>query len=253
MTLQPVNIWNYLSMANLLDERLKCGSTFLSSVQKTLTELKNSGSSGKVRKSISFLNPFSYLKLSNTPEVIGIIDEFYADGAMLCYCHRLKYGKIERASFDYSSMAAPFLAQVADSGARVAIIGATADEIATAVERIQQRFPKLNVVLASHGYIASYAELAPEFDSCKPEVIVVGMGTPFQERFLQQLNNGYEYNYLVITCGGFLTQTSIREDYYWPIIKKLGLRWLQRMVMHKHVRDRVIKEYPIFLYKYFFG
>lgn len=251
MVLQPVNIWNYLSMANLLDERLKCGSTFLVSVQQTLTELKSSGGSGKVRKSISFLNPFSYLKLSATSEVAGVIDEFYADGAMLCYCHRLKYGKIKRASFDYSSMAGPFLAQVAYSGARVAIIGATADEIAIAIVRIQQRFPTLNIVLTSHGYIASYAELAEEFDTCKPEVIVVGMGTPFQERFLQQLNNGYEYNYLAITCGGFLTQTSIREDYYWPITKKLGMRWLQRMLSHKHVRDRVIKDYPVFLYKYF--
>lgn len=239
-------------MAKVLDDRLKCGSAFLSSVKQTLTELKNNNDSGPVRKSISFLNPYSYLTLSSDPSVGGSIDEFYADGAMLCYCHRLKYGKIERASFDYSSMAAPFMELVADSGSRVAIVGATADEIDTAVSRIQQRFPALNIVLVSHGYIGNYAELAADFDVCKPEVVVVGMGTPFQERFLQQLSDGYEQSYLAITCGGFLTQTSIREDYYWPIVKKLGLRWLQRMLMHKHVRERVFKDYPIFVVKYFF-
>ena len=86
----------------------------------------------------------------------------------------------------------------------------------------------------------------------KPEVVLVGMGTPYQERFSinlkQQLNNPA----VIITCGGFLTQTSIKPDYYHPVVKKLGLRWLQRMILHKHVRERVLNKYPKFTVSYLY-
>lgn len=79
------------------------------------------------------------------------------------------------------------------------------------------------------------------------------MGSPYQENFSISLKNSFGNSRLklIITCGGFLTQTSIKTDYYHPIIKKTGLRWLQRMVMHKHVRDKVFSKYPSFILKYF--
>ena len=79
------------------------------------------------------------------------------------------------------------------------------------------------------------------------------MGTPYQERFSVSLKKLLTSPATIITCGGFLTQTSIKADYYHPLIKKLGLRWLQRMVMHKHVRDRVLKKYPKFIFYYLYS
>ncbi len=75
------------------------------------------------------------------------------------------------------------------------------------------------------------------------------MGTPLQEEFLIRIKKAINIK-ILITCGGFLTQTSMFGDYYHPIIKKLGLRWLQRAILHKHVRDRLIKVYPEFLLSY---
>lgn len=78
------------------------------------------------------------------------------------------------------------------------------------------------------------------------------MGTPYQENFAQIIKSLNDKGIVVLTCGGFLTQTSMRADYYYPLIKKLGLRWLQRIVMHQHVRQRVIKDYPKFLLTYLY-
>ena len=78
------------------------------------------------------------------------------------------------------------------------------------------------------------------------------MGTPIQDQFIIEAKDSCPNVKLMFTCGGFLTQTSIKSDYYHPLIKKFSLRWLQRMVMHKHVRQRVIKDYPKFLISYLY-
>ena len=91
-----------------------------------------------------------------------------------------------------------------------------------------------------------------ELNLLQPEVILVGMGTPYQERFSINAKQQLSSPAVIITCGGFLTQTSIKPDYYYPWVKKLGLRWLQRIIMHKHVRDRVLKKYPKFTVSYLY-
>ncbi len=79
----------------------------------------------------------------------------------------------------------------------------------------------------------------------------MAMGAPLQEIAAAKIHEKNNHK-LVITCGGFITQTSIKDDYYHPMSKKLGLRWLQRIVMHKHVRDKVLKKYPSFVIRYTF-
>jgi N-acetylglucosaminyldiphosphoundecaprenol N-acetyl-beta-D-mannosaminyltransferase len=78
------------------------------------------------------------------------------------------------------------------------------------------------------------------------------MGTPYQEDFAL-LAKKFLKSSFIITCGGFLTQTSIRPDYYSPLVKRLGLRWLQRAIYHKHVRRRLIVDYPKFMIRYIVG
>jgi UDP-Gal:alpha-D-GlcNAc-diphosphoundecaprenol beta-1,4-galactosyltransferase len=238
-------------MLNSLDGKLKCGTVFLSSVEQVLSDIRSVNNGIKVKHSVSFLNPFSYLQLMNDFALQECINEFYADGSLLCLCHRIKDKPIVRASFDYSSIAEPFLNLVASRGCRVAIIGATADELNLAVSRIKNKFTNINIVFSSHGYISSYYQIEAEFLESRPDVIIVGMGSPNQEDFIRQLYENYGHSYLAISCGGFLTQTSIRDDYYWPIVKRFGFRWLQRMIMHRHVRKRIYKDYPLFLIKYF--
>lgn len=199
---------------------------------------------------ISFLNPFSYYEVAQDDDLINGVDYYFSDGSLLCRLHNLFLPKITRASFDYSSIAGTFLESVAASGKRIAIIGATEEENTLAVEVLKKQYPNLNVVFNRNGYIDDNQKIANELNELQVEVVLVGMGTPYQERFSIFLKEHLTSPVVIITCGGFLTQTSIKPDYYHPLVKKFGLRWLQRIVMHKHVRDRVLKVYPKFIFSY---
>lgn len=199
---------------------------------------------------ISFLNPFSYYEVAQDDTLINGVDYYFSDGSLLCHLHNLFLPKITRASFDYSSIAGPFLESVAATKKRIAIIGATEEENALAVEVLKKQYPNLNVVFHRNGYIDDNIKVANKLSELKAEVVLIGMGTPYQERFSIFLKEHLTFPAVIITCGGFLTQTSIKPDYYHPLVKKFGLRWLQRIVMHKHVRDRVLKVYPKFIFSY---
>ncbi|MEL0647383.1 WecB/TagA/CpsF family glycosyltransferase [Pseudoalteromonas agarivorans] len=231
-------------MNKQLNNKIHSGDNFFT-IQKSAFESKKS-------TVISFLNPFSYYEVVKEESLINDVDVYFSDGALLCILHNLFLPKITRASFDYSSIAEPFLKFVESENKRIAIIGATAQENTLAVENLKLKLPDLNIIYQRDGYIKNPTETIAELNELKPEVILVGMGTPYQERFSIHAKHQLSAPAVIITCGGFLTQTSIKPDYYYPVVKKLGLRWLQRIIMHKHVRDRVLKKYPKFTVSYLY-
>ncbi|ODA35972.1 hypothetical protein A8L45_01670 [Veronia pacifica] len=198
---------------------------------------------------ISFVNPFSYYQLKGDSKYRDI-DKLFSDGLLLCTLHRIFFRKIARASFDFSSVADFVFEEALHQNARLAIVGATDDENRKAVDIIERKYPGINIVYTSNGYIKRDQLLLESIESVMPDLVILGMGTPHQENYALFLKDNLHNDCLIITCGGFLTQTSIREDYYFPVVKKLGLRWLQRAIMHKHVRKRLLKEYPLFIIRY---
>tara|TARA_R110002094_G_scaffold2675_3_gene10491 strand:- start:1265 stop:1984 length:720 start_codon:yes stop_codon:yes gene_type:complete len=204
---------------------------------------------------VSFVNPFSYIELLKSPALIDGVDSFFADGALLRTFHNLFYpsNKVERLSFDFSSIAHDVFNWCQDKNKKVALIGGEASEITVAVHNIKKLYPALNIAYSHDGYVKDKKickEVKNNVINSGAEVLICGMGTPLQEDFLLSLKNCQSSLKLGFTCGGFLTQTSIKPDYYHPLVKKTGLRWLQRMIMHTHVRNRVLKEYPKFLLLY---
>ena len=130
------------------------------------------------------------------------------------------------------------------------LIGATEEEINVCVDHIKDKFSELNIIAHQNGYIHHMDETIQHIEKLDPDVIIAGMGTPVQEEFIVNIKKSNAAPAIAITCGGFFTQTSIRSDYYYGWVKKLGLRWLQRAIMHKHVRRRLVCEYPVFIMKY---
>jgi len=231
---------------NFLDQKIICGSHF--------TNILNSIEPNRSSKIISFVNPFSYFTLHKNPQTVKRVDVLFSDGSLLCTFHRIFIGeKIQRASFDYSSLASIVFNFAAEEEINIAIIGGEKGEADIAVKVFQQRHPKLKIVYVRHGYFSSDVDrenVAMEVSKSGANIIIVGMGTPYQEQFSEVVKESSPVGCLIFTCGGFLTQTSIRPDYYYGWVKKFGLRWLQRMIMHKYVRDRVFRYYPKFVFSY---
>jgi len=208
-------------------------------------------------KFITFVNPFSYDIFLKDSKMIKEFDVFFADGALLVKLHNLfNKNKIERVSFDFSSIATDVLNYVNENNTSLAVIGAKEEELKGAISNLKILYPNLNIIYSRNGYFnneSDYRECFEEMKNFKIDILIIGMGSPYQEKFAVRVKKEKLNIPLVFTCGGFLTQTSIKADYYHPLVKKFGLRWLQRAIMHKHVRDRLLKDYPLFVIKYIYN
>lgn len=206
-----------------------------------------------VSKVIGFVNPFSYGIIVSRPDILEGVDMWFVDGSLLCYLRNLAGREyITRASFDFSSIARLVFEFACSEGKRVAFVGATRDEIERAAKHLIGRFPSLKLSYVRDGYIemASMESVVAEIDSACADIVVIGMGCPLQEVFALGCKRSLRRPTLIFTCGGFFTQTASRVDYYHAIVKRLGLRWLQRAVQYPHVRRRLLREYPRFVMRY---
>lgn len=207
----------------------------------------------KGAKLVSFVNPFSFEVVSQDKTIIDGVDYWYVDGILLCKLLKWKHNVvIKRTSFDFSSIAHDVFEFCNQRKLSVAVIASTFDEVTRATEIFKKNYPEINFCIISDGFVdeSKLKHLKNKIVDFKPDVILLGMGTPNQEKFGLLLKKLIDHNCLLYTCGGFVTQTSIREDYYYPIVKKLNLRALQRIILHSHVRNRVLKKYFPFVIKY---
>lgn len=206
----------------------------------------------KNRVLVSFVNPFSYSILSGKHNIISQFD-WYSDGALLCFLSNIyRKSKIDRVSFDFSSVADSVFSECANRNLKVALIGGVEGEANVASEYIKSRHASVQICYARNGYLSrcELDKVVNELNVNQIDVVIVGMGTPHQEEFILNIKNDINAQYF-FTCGGFITQTASKGDYYHPMVKKLGLRWLQRAIKHEHVRSRLFKVYPAFITHYF--
>jgi N-acetylglucosaminyldiphosphoundecaprenol N-acetyl-beta-D-mannosaminyltransferase len=204
---------------------------------------------------VSFVNPYSYNLVSQNNSIIDCVDYWFSDGALLCFLTNLsRNDHITRASFDFSSIANEVFLFASTNDKRVSFVGGADDELNLAVSGIKRIYPSLNVVGKFGGFFKnSEAEkIANEISRCRTEILIVGMGSPAQENFSILCKNIFYAPCIILTCGGFITQSAIKSDYYHPVVKKLGLRWLQRAYDFKHVRKRLFFDYPYFVSRYIF-
>lgn len=204
---------------------------------------------------ISFVNPFSYEILNDKPNLIDAVDYFFIDGNLLKFLHNLLHhdARVDRVSFDFSSIAGDVFKFCEDNNLKVGLIGSTESEIDSAITNLRSIYSTLDVRYSRNGFFESESEMIQtSFDMNKIniDIVIIGMGSPHQEKYLSILKEYSNDIMLCFTCGGFLTQTALRPDYYFPLVKKFNLMWLQRIIFHKHVRDRVVKVYPKFVFKY---
>lgn len=198
----------------------------------------------------TFLNPYTYLQHASDNRWLTHFDRLFVDGILLCKL--LAWGsvcRIERRSFDMTSLAAPVLSHAAERGLTVFIIGSPSPMNRKAVAVIGHSFPDLKIVGYRHGFFADDGELqavSREVTTLGPDLVLAGMGAPLQERFLVQLRR-HGWGGFGFTCGGFLHQVSAGLDYYPKLVDRLELRWLYRAAREPIVFNRLLRQYPRFL------
>ncbi len=198
---------------------------------------------------VSFLNPWSYLVMRSDPKILEGMDAIHFDGISLAVLFRLIWkSNITRRSFDMTSLAVPVFQSCVERGLRVALVGSTQENITNATDNILRRFPALNVVRINDGYFSTDEKLDSfciSLAKTNPDVIIVGMGAPRQERFLMKMRS-FGWKGSGYTCGGFFHQTAKRLEYYPKLIDKLNIRWMYRIFDEPKLIRRYLVQYPSF-------
>lgn len=199
---------------------------------------------------ITFLNPYSYLLARQNTEVFEQFDRIHIDGiALVKILDLFGIAKVQRESFDMTSMAPEVFSDASEEGQTIYFIGTEPTVIDKAVANIQSIYPKLKVIGFRDGYFTTNDEKVSTIKNIvqhNPDIVICGMGTPLQEQFLVDLTekgwNGTGY-----TCGGFLHQTANNIQYYPEWIDKYNLRWVYRIYDEPKLFKRYFWEYPKFL------
>lgn len=193
----------------------------------------------------TFLNPVSYLTASKHKKLFAGFDGIMVDGIILSAAIRLLYGrKIRRRSFDMTSIATSLFGYAISEKKTIYLIGATREQIERSAGILRKQFQELRIIGYRNGFFSSDNEMQETCEyvaGLNPDYVIAGMGTLLQEKFLLQLKN-CGYKGIGFTCGGFITQLSMKGIAYYPSwADKYNLRFLYRFYKEKHTRKRYLK------------
>lgn len=200
----------------------------------------------------TFLNHYSLDVSAEKGVKLDGFDYIFVDGAALAKQLSGKLRKrIPRVSFDLSSVALPWIQRALSSGYKVIFVGGKKDE---AIEFRRWVFSNVpsdyeDSVVIHDGFSGVTARsLYESLDSRGKYFVVFGLGTPLQENMALELSSFFKRNSqvaVVLTCGGFITQTAqSRGDFYPRIVDQLGMRWLWRCYKQPYVIRRIVSVYP---------
>lgn len=149
----------------------------------------------------------------------------YPDGAAAVFGLRALHGvKAERVDMPLMTLE---LCQ--ELGIPIVIVGAAPKVHETAVVEIRRRFPQLNLIWSSHGYI-DVDTIDAMAKANRPQVMMFCMGSPLQERVAHKLSS--KYRVLAVGGGGALDVMAGITRRAPVIVQALWLEWLWRLMLN---------------------
>lgn len=140
----------------------------------------------------------------------------------------------------------PAVLQAAPEGTRVALIGGPPGRAARAADRWQRAYPHLRfpLVLDGYGDISDKARVARAVRTAKSELVLLGLGSPLQERFGAALRA--QGTPSVIWCVGGLFEFVAGSVPRAPaVVRWFRLEWLWRIAQEpSRLGPRFAKEAP---------
>ncbi len=186
-------------------------------------------------------------------------DLLYADGqAVVWASRRLGQGVPERVNA--GDFTREFIERVTAEGLKIAIVGGRPDaagatgegsEAAAAVSLFRSWAPALRIVYLHHGYLdeASGARVGEEIEAADPDIVLVAMGAPRQERWALRWSAAGRPR--AWWCVGALLEYYAGTRRRAPVwMRRAGLEWAFRLAQEP---DRLWRRYlignPIFAWR----
>jgi exopolysaccharide biosynthesis WecB/TagA/CpsF family protein len=142
----------------------------------------------------------------------------------------------------------------ASGGARVFFLGASRETLAAVTARYRRDYPRLEVVGAlAPPFREDFSEpelhaMAAAVNAARPDVLWVGLGSPKQELVLHRLRGRLEVRFAA-AVGAVFDFYAGRVRRAHPVIRRLGLEWLARLLREpRRLWRRMVISAPVFLW-----
>jgi N-acetylglucosaminyldiphosphoundecaprenol N-acetyl-beta-D-mannosaminyltransferase len=201
---------------------------------------------------VTFVNPHACYLLTRHDDYRVLLEAFDRVGCdgigMVVAARLLGLGRLQREAFDLTSLAVPVLKWAARNGKPVGLVGGHDGVARQAAGVLQQLFPGLQIRDCFSGYGEDPEAALRHFSREQTELVICGMGSPLQERFLLQLVAA-GWRGAGFTCGGFLDQTARGGEYFPAWIDRLNLRFAYRLAREpRRLWRRYLLEYRYFVF-----
>ncbi|WP_051575356.1 WecB/TagA/CpsF family glycosyltransferase [Sporolactobacillus terrae] len=122
------------------------------------------------------------------------------------------------------------LDQCAAHHCSVYLLGSTQETVRAAAQKLIAQHPNLVIAGTHSGYFDSEQSIVEAINHSNAEVLLVGMGMPLQEQFIDR-NAAALKPHFRIAVGGFIDFASGIKPRAPKIMRRLNLEWLFRMAL----------------------
>ena len=179
-------------------------------------------------------------------------DVVFCDGAGVMLAARILGERIpERIT--YADWAWHLAAFAAAEGLSLFFLGARPGVAQAAAERLKERYPDLEVAGVRHGYFdrspgsADNEAVVSEINAAAPDILLVGLGMPLQERWLMENRSRLDAG-VVLTGGAVFDYVSGRLRRGPRLLTGNGFEWLARLFAEpRRLWRRYLIGNPLFL------
>jgi len=206
---------------------------------------------------LACLNPHSYVEALHRPDFARALEEadwLVPDGSGVTLASRILHAGIDRRVTGADVFEGLSRRLDERGGARVFFLGATEDTLALIRARYQRDYPNLRVVgtyappFRVEFSDADYDAMAAAINEARPDVVWVGLGAPKQEISIVHLRPRLRVRF-VAAIGAVFDFYAGRVQRASPLLRRLGLEWLSRLVREpRRLWRRMFVSAPIFLW-----
>jgi N-acetylglucosaminyldiphosphoundecaprenol N-acetyl-beta-D-mannosaminyltransferase len=228
---------------------IKDTSDYLEKIQNTIV--------GGEKKTFYYLNSYSfYLCFKDEAFKNAFLNSDYviADGYSIVWGVKFLYKqKIEKVVFTHAFF--DELGKIlSEKQFSLYLFGGSDLIINKAVKNIKQNFPNINITGFSNGYLnntADEAKIINEINTLKPDILVVGMGMPHSEIWID--NNQHKINaHCIFSVGAFLDFMAGEKHLAPKWLYNSGFEWVYRLIQEPvRLSKRYFVIQPFFLMKVF--
>lgn len=154
------------------------------------------------------------------------------DGVGILLASKLKKGGITSRVTGVDMMDR-LLQFAAVKGYRVFLYGAKEEVVKTAKEKIEEKYPTINISGYENGYVQDASAVVKKINDAQADLLFVAMGSPKQELWIREHMNELSAKVFQGVGGSFdVFAGNVKRA---PLFfRKLGLEWFYRLVKEPH-------------------